>query len=136
MAFKPKLHHVTVRAVEEVSGELVLVQLGKASLFEVLANRDGGLGQVVVGNLCKEEVVGNVPVGDVVVKPIDAKPIRPIHSLEGGIDKLPVLVAVHLRLRIVVLQVRDCNKPPAIDECRPAVPIGHLLDVIVEQVEQ
>ena len=76
VCLESELDHVLVRAQREVVGDFLLVELGQANLAQVVDNGLGSAGQVVVGNLGEEEVVGNVAVGNVVVQRVDA-PAKP-----------------------------------------------------------
>ena len=77
-------------------------------------------------DLCEEEVVRHVSVGDVVVQRVDAPSEAPVHRLKRREGEAPVGVVVDHRIVLVVLQEGDADEPPAKDEYRRVVIPGGL----------
>ena len=55
---------------------------------------------------------------DVMMQTIDAEAEHSVHSLEGGINKLPVRIVVDDGIGIVVLQEGDGYQPPSEEDPR------------------
>lgn len=88
-----------------------------------------------MGNLGEKQVVCHVAVGDVVVQIVQAKAVVAIDRLKRGVHELPVLVVVHQRVRVVVLEVCHRDQPPSQEYPRGAVIVGHRLHIVLAQVE-
>ncbi len=113
LGLETKLHEVLVHAEKEIPAVVALVHKTQFVVLQILFQRLGGHGQVVVRNLREEQVVHHVAVGDVVGQVVNAKAKGAVDGFKSGRDEVPVLVGVHKRLVVVVLQVGNGHQPPA-----------------------
>jgi len=86
-----------------------------AVFLEMRVQRFCGQGQMVMRDFGEEQMVDEMPVGNVMHAGIEPRTIAPVDGLQRAFDERPCAIVVHQRVAhrvVVMLEVGDGRQPP------------------------
>jgi len=84
---------------------------------------------------CEEEMMGDMSVGDVMEKSVDAESVGPVDGLHLTLDIVPIALLVDLDVFVLVLKVGDAHEPEALEQQRDVVVLDERVDTPIAKVE-